>query len=316
MINLTLLLPIKKSSIADLPYEYLPSLSALFCAAKFEAKLPQNFINFLSYFLNCKPSQLSVASLSAHGDGLALQEEECLRLDPIKLVADMNQVLVSNCSEEPQTDEKQYRELIAQIDHIMLEEGVKFFTPQPRRWYVSYKNKPQLQTVSIYEALAKPLQLELGANNYWLKIFTELQMLCHQHCTQAQLSQVNGVWLWGANTMDIYQTKWQWQQVFSDEPISRGLCLEAGINYQSASNLNFHEIFNNLKEGNNLIILSPPLFHANEQEKLNFIEQNWLQPINKALSQKQLRSVSYYFLDGYVTKHKPSWWQKLFLSLS
>ncbi len=142
----------------------------------------------------------AAAQVSARFDALG---EGCwMRADPVHLRLQREQVvLLPNVA----LDDDEARQFCASLSEHFAADGLEFFAPHPERWYVRFRELPDVRTAPLSQAAGRNIHghLPSGPDARLLqKTFNEAQMLLHAHrLNEAREARnalpVNGLWFWG-----------------------------------------------------------------------------------------------------------------------
>ena len=150
------------------------------------------------------PDEVPIGGVSAAFDQLG--GGYWLRCDPVHLSMQNDLLLLQEVN--PSQDEA--LGICASMNEYFVGDGLEFFTPHPKRWYVRSKLSGRIH--------AAPLPKVVGTNVHgimpkgedatrWHSLLNEMQMLLYSHPVneareaRGELS-VNSVWLWGAGQLE------------------------------------------------------------------------------------------------------------------
>lgn len=212
----------------------LPALEKLFARARIERHAAQHLSAQLRELFQIPDTELPAGALGWLGEGREPGKAYWLRADPVHLVADRDQLLLFDATALALAAEEA-AELVAACNQLLQEDGLKLHAAAPGRWYLQASEPIDLQTTPVAAVAGRYLQdfLPRGAHaSRWLSLGTELQMLLHQapqNSRREALGQpaVNSLWFWGAGALPAHVAG-GWQQVFSDDPVVRGLAQVSG----------------------------------------------------------------------------------------
>lgn len=231
-------------------------------------------------------SATTLAQVSAAYDGLG---EGCwLRADPVHLRLQREQVVLLPGVEVSLADARAF---CASINAHFAGEGLEFFVPNARRWYVKVEHEPDMVTVPMSLAAGRNIQgnLPAGASSgRWHQLFNEIQMLLYAHPLNETREDrgelpVNSVWFWGNATMPV-RAENSYDAVSSDEVLVAMLAGEAGLPF-----MDWQPEWHNADAGAQLLVwtglraaLQRGDLHAWREALLSF-ENNYVQPLWHAL---------------------------------
>jgi hypothetical protein len=182
----------------------------------------------LAYFN--MPAETPVAAVSALGDGLEVDSGWWLRVDPVHMVADRDQLYLS-AAEVIGLSRTEADALVAELNRFYEQDDWCFYVAAPQRWYLRLPEPLDLRTVPTARAMGRRVGEVLpegGDALYWQRIMTEIQMLLHASPVNTErndqgLLAVNSLWFWGGGAMPRTEDGVDWQRVVADEPLAMGL---------------------------------------------------------------------------------------------
>ena len=175
-----------------------------------------------------------VAPLAFAGDGGEPGIEYWLRADPVHLRVH-NDGLILLAPETLDITGNDSHELTGALNRQFEAEGLVFYAPHPRRWYVKMPQAPNIRTVTLKQAIGRDVNRLLPEGEErmrWHRIFNEVQMLLHAHPVNAAREDrgaavVNSLWFWGGGTLPAVSSTFD--AIQSDDPLAVGLARLAGI---------------------------------------------------------------------------------------
>lgn len=208
-----------------------PKITAFFKRAKKTAigTINQQLLTLFHFHSQSPPP---IAAITALADGLTAQNY-WLRADPISLRVDLvhiymlgNSRLLLNAAEVEQ--------FATMLNQHLAQENLQLYTPHPLRWYLRCPQLPDIQTHNPEEIFGRPIAdyFPRGkSRDYWLTLFTELQMLLHtapinQQRAAQGAATVDALWLWGAGEWPaITPDSTLFTKVYTDNALAKGLAL-------------------------------------------------------------------------------------------
>jgi len=180
-----------------------------------------------------RQADVPIAPISAAFDGL---DEGCwLRADPVHLRLQREQlVLLPN----PEVSAEEAAQLCASLNQHFAGQGMTFYAPHPKRWYVRLDRLPDMATVPLSQAAGRNVHglLPKGAEMlHWHRVFNEIQMLLFAHpLNEAREIRgelpINSVWFWGGGCDDaLASVQRAYDSVHSDDVLAEMLAAAAGI---------------------------------------------------------------------------------------
>ena len=144
----------------------------------------------------------AVAPVRAAADGLDASEGYWLCADPVNLQLHRAQMMLIP---EVGATQAEAAALCDNLNSHFAGQGMRFFAPQPQRWYVQLTQEPQLTTTPLRQAAWQDARFHQpqGADTlHWQRVMTEIQMLLYAHpANQAREARggllISSLWLWG-----------------------------------------------------------------------------------------------------------------------
>lgn len=242
-----------------------------------------------------------LAPLSWLGEGGERAEGYWLHADPVHLRAERDALLLLDARHfalEPEAA----RVLVDAVNAHFAPDGLRFFAPNPTRWYVRVDRVPDISTWSLRAAAGRSIDalLPYGPEALaWHRKVNEVQMLLHAHAVNevresAGQPAVNSVWFWGGGVLPAAEGG-RFSGVWGDDPLARGLARAARLPCaplpqgadpwlaQSAA-------------GEHVVLLALPAVQP--REALLAAERLWFAPLLRALKRRQLSALTLVAEDG------------------
>ena len=171
-----------------------------------------------------------VAALTAAEDAASVHGHGWMRADPVHLEAGLSDLSLTD-PRELDLGREEAAELCGAINEA-LQGDPGFIEPlTPSRWYIECERLPRLRTWEPSLAVGGPVgeMLPRGLDaKVWLRAFTEIQMLLHEHPTNRAREgrgrpRVNSVWLWGIGRLPPCPEAPACVALWSDAVLARGL---------------------------------------------------------------------------------------------
>lgn len=210
-----------------------PVLRRWLARAEREENLPSPYQRLLLTLADCplaSDQDVPIAPLAWAGEVGGVVDTECwwLRADPVHLRADRDQLLLF-ALDEVEVSAADASSLVHSLTEFYAADGLRFFAPDPYRWYVSLSTEPQIRNYDLAEVTGRSLTefMPVGAQQRWWRTrLTEMQMLLHDHAVnRARVARglpiINGVWLWGSGKLPSLNKIWD--QVWATDPFVLGL---------------------------------------------------------------------------------------------
>lgn len=241
MTNITLYIPGLLSPARDLVEGDIPptpSLQKLLAIGKRRTFQPMGFSRCLCglFGLESRPQQDDpVAAITHLVDDRETREYIWMRADPVYLAADREGVVLMDSSTF-NLDLQEALVLAADIRDLLAEEGLKLEVPTTDRWYLKLHEPANVTTTPVHEVVAKDIHRFLpsgSGRDHWARLLNEIQMTLHNCPVNEERQQrgelpVNSIWCWGSGSLPT-AGNCQWDRVYSDETISKGLSQLYGV---------------------------------------------------------------------------------------
>lgn len=178
--------------------------------------------------------ELPVAPVAAAFDGLG---DGCwLCAAPAHLALQGNRLVLYP---EPELGADEAVRFCAGLNEHFAGQGLQFFAPHPRRWYVRLAGPVDIETVPLSLAAGRSIGDLLpggGDATRWRQVFNEVQMLLFAHPLNAEreargMPAVNSVWLWGGGCVPAVPPPPPYDSVMSDDVLAAMFAAAAGIPY-------------------------------------------------------------------------------------
>ena len=193
-----------QSAAAELKKLSLTHLQTLLSKADAFASKPREFAEQACHWAHY-PNALPVAPITASVD-LAHFDASLfwLRVDPVQMVPDRDQLLMMP-PETLKVTESEAKALISAFNEHFVADQVQLLYGAPQRWYLSIKQRVDVQSTSLEKTAGCSIQDKLPQGNaatYWRQLLNETQMLFYTHPVNETrrmqgLPDINSVWVWG-----------------------------------------------------------------------------------------------------------------------
>jgi hypothetical protein len=236
-----------------------------------------------------------VAPLSWLGDGGEAGTSYWLRADPVHLRAEREALVLVDARHfrlEPETASA----LVDALNAHFVSEGLRFFAPNPARWYVASDQIAEIATSPLRAAAGRSIDTLLPRGDgalTWHRWFNDVQMLFHAHpANQARESAgqptVNSVWFWGGGTQPT-QVRGSFAGVWGNDPLARGLARAAALPWAALPE-HVAQWLGQASDGEHLIVLDP--LPMGQGTALANLEHTWFAPLLRALRERQLTALT------------------------
>jgi hypothetical protein len=292
----------KSTNTNDVPQELEPWLCSTFSVAR-QQDWP------------VAPITLSVDGNSeAKADEIRVEGSYWIRADPVHLHIEHDQILLAD-GRVFKISSAEAQQLTEVLNRHFSENGerISFLPLRPDRWYLRAPDMAPAKTHLLSEAANKNIKnlLPFGANDTaWRSLFNEIQMLLHEHpVNQSREARgepaVNGTWFWGGGVMPKSIVS-PYTHLWSNELLTESLALISGTHHANLP-LDAKALFQSSSSGHHFVVLD--VLHGKAQyadaygwrESLKNLEQNWFEPVSRALRQSVLAQVVVTTLGGAKT---------------
>lgn len=179
-------------------------------------------------------SAIPWAALSALGDGIDPGSAGWLRIDPVHLRPDMARLRLFSVPDIAISSEE--AAVLAPLVSEALEACGDLTVAHPERWYLQLTESDAVVTTPLHRVVLADMEEALprgDAGASWRRRINEIQMRLFECPLNQQreaqgAAPINGVWVWGMGTLPRVSPS-DYQAVFSDSPVVRGLALASGI---------------------------------------------------------------------------------------
>jgi len=242
-----------------------------------------------------------LAPLSWLGEGGEAAEGYWLHADPVHLRAERDALLLLDARHFA-LEAEPARALVDALNAHFAPDGLRFFVPDPTRWYVRVDRVPDIATWPLREAAGRSIDALLPYGSealVWHRRVNELQMLLHAHAVNqvresAGQPAVNSVWFWGGGVLPAAAGS-RFSGVWADHPLARGLAQAARLPCAAVPASADHWLAQSAP-GEDVILLALPA--AQPREALLAAEQLWFAPLLRALKRRQLSALTLVAEDG------------------
>ena len=239
-----------------------------------------------------------------------------LRIDPVQLVPDRD-MLVLIPSQHLNITLEEAKALISAFNEHFAQDQVQIYMSSPNRWYLKVLQPVDIQTTSIEKAAWQSVDLNMPtghAEQYWRQLINETQMLFYGHAVnelrrEQGLPEINSVWVWGEGQLAVAQrpklggqSHQDWT-IYSNHVYLQGLAKLTGYNQQETPEN--YQAWLDSSPTERSVIMPDNVFQKSSDLSLEgwlavleWLEEDWLQPLEKALKAKQLDSLLLDFGSG------------------
>ncbi len=285
--------------------------------ALFNADLPTNI-------------DLPVAATGYVGDTGHAATGWCLRADPVQLIPDRDHLVLAGpeslCLSQTEADL-----LVSDLNAQFAQDGWHIEAATPTRWYLHQPDIPKLRTYRLAEVRGRAIGDYLPGGEdgkQWHRLMNEVQMVLHistvnQTRQNAGQSPVSSLWFWGGGitpTIPFNNTGSQWNQMWSNEPVSLGLAVLSDIPHEALPENAMAWLNSTKSPGKQLIVLDALSRCWQDGEPSAWVQQvktlnhEWIAPLLHALRRNELDELTLYTCNGHKfilsrarLKH---WWRR------
>ena len=236
-----------------------------------------------------------LAPLSWLGEGGDGAEGYWLHADPVHLRAERDALVLLDARHFVLEAEAAGAIVDALSAHFA-PDGLRFFAPDPTRWYVRVDRVPDIATWPLRTATGHSIDalLPYGTEALaWHRRVNEAQMLLHAHPVNdmresAGQPVVNSVWFWGGGVLPAVPGG-RFGGVWGDDPLVRGLARVARLSCAALPETANHWLARSAA-GEHVVLLAPGT--AQPREALLAAEERWFAPLLRALKRRQLSALA------------------------
>ncbi len=248
-----------------------------------------------------------------------------IKIDPVQMVADRD-TLVLIPAEDLQIQHSEAQALIDAFNQHFAQDRVEIELGSANDWFVRVKQPVDIRTTPLDQVKYQSLNDKYPSGHaaqYWRQLLNEASMLFYTHEVnelrrQHGQPEINGVWLWGEGKLDsaAIQPR-ESAQIWSGNSYLQGL---AKLTHAQVDD--FPETLQaclDSKQSQHLLmpsILQQRLDNLTMDQWLDsvqWLEQNWLEPLLAALKSNQIHSLLLELGDGYryhiEPKHLKRFWR-------
>jgi hypothetical protein len=176
-----------------------------------------------------RDQELPIAPISYLGDTGKSESNWCLRADPVHLIPDRDELVLSGPDTLSLTI-SEAEHLAVELNNLFIEDGWRLEVVTPTRWYLHLLDRPQIRTWSLIQVNGQSIGHFLPEGpqaKQWHRLMNEVQMILHAsdvNRSRQAIGQptVSSLWFWGAGQLPESSHS-SWSQVWSDESLSQGL---------------------------------------------------------------------------------------------
>ena len=310
MHSLTLFIPGLLTPAGDLHEQDLPSLPALeklLACSRYEQLVSFGFSDAVCMMFNLEKENnrdFPLAAISRLVDDEHATDGIWMRADPVHLEADQRGLLLLDESTFT-LDQHDALVLAADMRNVFMDYGMALEAPTTRRWYVQLQSLPAITTTPIHEVTGKYVQPFLPAGkdrSVWSNLMNEIQMTLYNNRINTEREQrnerqVNSLWFWGCGELPQVQSC-PWTRVFTDEEISLGLSILAGVPHMELPD-SLDDLIQHCHAGDDILtVMSFGMRHHQYhdfngwRDFISYLEQFWFQDAIECLKENVVEELT------------------------
>ncbi len=306
--HLTLVVPALVSAAADEQFDgNLPKLEWLLGRADNTVNRHTHSTDaclFQLFGVNNGPDQdVPVAAVTRVLDMGVVDNAWWMRADPVHLMP-QGDTLVLSTADGLTISQDEADQLVREILEVFSNDGWILKAPRPDRWYLQLIDAPDMLTTPVANVAGRNIYPALPAGKdgkKWHTILNELQILLHTSTVNVQreakgLPAINSLWLWGGGRLPTLQEN-DWTRFWGEDAVGSALARLSQVK-QADRPASAENWLRESDAGNHLVVLDQA-----EQARMNgqvevlqdFIQafdQQWTEPLVRALQTKQLHSLT------------------------
>jgi len=177
--------------------------------------------------------EMAIAPLTLQADGVPPGDAYWLRADPVNISMQRDQMLLQD---DIALAAEEAAQLCASLNAHFAADGLRFYAPNPQRWYLQLDKMPQIHTYPLPQVVGADVHTHLpyGVEALrWHSLFNEIQMLFYEHAVNQAREQrgepvVSAVWFWGGGRLasELLQP---YAKVAGDSELAHAFARAAGI---------------------------------------------------------------------------------------
>lgn len=270
-----------------------------------------------------RDADLPVAAVTRLADGGLPDDAWWLRADPVSLQP-QGGGLVLQAGEALILEEA--RSLVEELLEVFAADGWHLEAPVSNRWYLRPATPPAMRTTPLAQVLGRDIHpfLPTGKDaKAWHVAMNEIQILLHTAGVNVAresrgLMPINSLWFWGGGQRPVLPPV-SWAHLWSDEVLSRGLALAAGLDHSGLPR-DADDWLARAAAGRHLLVMDTDTLLARAAETARWqeffmrLEQHWMSPLVAALRSGAAESITLYSEGGQdfhlTRKGLGRWWRR------
>jgi hypothetical protein len=249
-----------------------------------------------------------------------------LRADPVHLHPERDRLILNDSRILDITQDEADR-LVTEIMEVYGPDGWRLKAPRPDRWYLKPRRAARITTTPLAEVVGRDIHpcLPQGKDGMaWHAALNEIQILLHTANVNAEREQIgklpiNSLWFWGGGKLPSIKPA-RWTQVWSQESVSLSLARLAEVATAGVPNGYAEWVRMTQKQGEHLVVFDGARSVVDYDEENSWstrlceLEQNWMDPLLRALKANHLASMTLYTDHGRCfrcsARDTRRWWRR------
>lgn len=179
------------------------------------------------------------AAFELLGNDLYDHEKHYMHADPVHLQADMDHAILTS-SEDLNVTALETTGLCDALNSHFSQDDIAFLSPADNRWFVETKNKIQMTTTPLSEAIGRNVNFILPEGHdamRWKQMLTEAQMLMFSHDVNQSreiraLRLINSLWFHGVGDLPVVGSQvCNVNSLCGNQGVLKGLARHVRCNY-------------------------------------------------------------------------------------
>ncbi len=260
-----------------------------------------------------------VAALTRVADAGRVEPGWWLRADPVHLLPGLDQLLMTD-NRELKLRPAEAKALVDEILRLFGADGWRLQALHPERWYLTLDAPPVIATTPPGRIIGRSVfpHLPRGRDGKaWHAVLNELQTLLHGAAVNDAREArgqwpVNSLWFWGGGALPAINTA-PWARVWGRDPLTEGLARVAKLPWTDPPADVADWLRQRENPGEQLVVLDDG--SAPEPADLEWLEQDWMQPLLAALKAGTLERLTLvgetgarFVITSRQARHR--WWRR------
>jgi hypothetical protein len=271
----------------------LTQLAALLAKAERQPSADNFYTQLAQCLLLQSPLPAAALALSAHGSDST--DKFCMQISPVHLQADIDHAILYDefaLALEPHEKER----LRTELNRHFLQDGIELCVSASGDWSIAVDDAANLSTTALHDVVGRNVNFYLPSGEDaagWKRFLTEAQMLMHMSAVNTERESqgklvANSVWLWGQGRLDDMPRECEFDYLYGDCDLLRGIASYYQCGYDDITRLHDTTI-----QGNHVLLCDSRLLSAASYAD----HERWLDDLQQLMQQ---------FLLPLVAKVKPT----------